>query len=137
MPEMTDDEVLEYLVQKVEETGVSPSMTLMIGGLVVVGGMVRSKIYYDYLSGLFDTYSDKEGETKDHGVRYDTKDPIELETLEKYSKDWKDFMTKSRDKKDTDNSSPRVHTSTERRSLGNLFYRTISVRILAWKVIVY
>ena len=107
MPEMTDDEVLEYLVQKVEETGVSPSVILMIVGLVVVGGMVRSKIYYDYLSGLFDTYSDTEGKTKEHGVRYDTKDPIELETLEKYSKDWKDFMTKSRDKKDTDNSSPK------------------------------
>lgn len=39
-------------------------VTLMIGGLVVVGGLVRSKLYYDYLSGLF---TDKEGESKEHG----------------------------------------------------------------------
>jgi hypothetical protein len=40
-----DDEILEFLVQKVEETGVSPSVTLTIGGLVIVGGLVRSKLY--------------------------------------------------------------------------------------------
>jgi hypothetical protein len=62
MPETSNDEILEYLIQKVEETGVSPSVTLMIGGIVVVGGLVRSKLYYDYLSGLFDTYTNNEGE---------------------------------------------------------------------------
>jgi hypothetical protein len=76
MPEVSNDEILEFLVQKVEETGVSPSVTLTIGGLVVVGGLVRSKLYYDYLSSLFDTYTDKpEGGTREHGVIYDTKDP--------------------------------------------------------------
>lgn len=95
------EEVLEYLVQKVEETGVSPTVTLMIGGLVVVGGIVRSKLYYDYLSSLLDTYTENsEGEAKGQGVIFDTKDPIELETLEQYSKDWKEFTTKLRDRKD-------------------------------------
>ena len=107
MPEVSNDEILEFLVQKVEETGVSPSVTLTIGGLVVVGGLVRSKLYYDYLSSLFDTYTDKpEGGTREHGVIYDTKDPIELETLEKYSKDWKEFMIKLRDNKYKDNGRP-------------------------------
>jgi hypothetical protein len=101
MPEISNDEVLEYLIQKVEETKIGPSVTLAIGGLVVVGGLVSSKVYYDYLSSLFDIYTDKsKGETIEH------KDSIELEALEKYSKDWKESIIKLRDKKDGDNHRP-------------------------------
>lgn len=101
MPEISNDEVLEYLIQKVEETKIGPSVTLAIGGLVVVGGLVSSKLYYDYLSSLFDIYTDKsKGETIEH------KDSIELEALEKYSKDWKESIIKLRDKKDGDNDRP-------------------------------
>ena len=107
MPEISNDEVLEYLIQKVEEAKMGPSVTLAIGGLVVVGGLVSSKVYYDYLSSLFDIYTDKsEGETIERRALYDTKDPIELEALEKYSKDWKESMIKLRDKKDEDNGRP-------------------------------
>jgi hypothetical protein len=105
MPEISNDEVLEYLIQKVEETKIGPSVTLAIGGLVVVGGLVSSKVYYDYLSSLFDIYTDKsKGETIEH------KDSIELEALEKYSKDWKESIIKLRDKKGGDNDRPtRIH----------------------------
>ncbi len=107
MPEKSNDEVLEYIVQKVEETGVSSTVTLTIGGLIVVGGLIRSKLYYDYMSRWFDTSTKRsEGETREHEVRYDTKDPIELETLERYSKDWKEFMINLRQKKDKDNGRP-------------------------------
>lgn len=101
MPEISNDEVLEYLIQKVEETKIGPGVTLATGGLVVVGGLVSSKVYYDYLSSLFDIYTDKsKGETIEH------KDSIELEALEKYSKDWKESIIKLRDKKDGDNDRP-------------------------------
>jgi hypothetical protein len=107
MSEISNDEVLEYLIQKVEETKIGPSVTLAIGGLVVVGGLVSSKLYYDYLSSLFDIYTDKsEGETIGRRAIYDTKDPIELEALEKYSKDWKESMIKLRDNEDGDNDRP-------------------------------
>lgn len=108
MPEISNDEVLEYLIQKVEETKIGPSVTLAIGGLVVVGGLVSSKVYYDYLSSLFDIYTDKsKGETIEH------KDSIELEALEKYSKDWKESIIKLRDKKDGDNDRPtHIHLHT-------------------------
>lgn len=107
MPEISNDEVLEYLIQKVEEMKIGPSVTLAIGGLVVVGGLVSSKLYYDYLSSLFDIYTDKsEGETIERRAIHDTKDPIEFEALEKYSKDWKESMIKLRDKKDEDNDRP-------------------------------
>lgn len=101
MPEISNDEILEYLIQKVEETKIGPGVTLATGGLVVVGGLVSSKVYYDYLSSLFDIYTDKsKGETIEH------KDSIELEALEKYSKDWKESIIKLRDKKDGDNDRP-------------------------------
>ena len=107
MPEIPNEEVLEYLIQKVEETKIGPSVALAIGGLVVVGGLVGSKLYYDHLSSLFDIYTDKsEGETIERRAIYDTKDPIELKALEKYSKDWKESMIKLRDKKDGDNDRP-------------------------------
>jgi hypothetical protein len=107
MPEISNDEVLEYLIQKVEETKIGPSVTLAIGGLVVVGGLVSSKVYYDYLSSLFDIYTDKsKGETIEHRAIYDTKDSIELEALEKYSKDWKESIIKLRDNKNGDNDRP-------------------------------
>jgi hypothetical protein len=62
---------------------------------------VSSKVYHDYLSSLFDIYTDKsKGETIEH------KDSIELEALEKYSKDWKESIIKLRDKKDGDNDRP-------------------------------
>jgi hypothetical protein len=110
MPEISNDEVLEYLIQKVEETKIGPSVTLAIGGLVVVGGLVSSKVYYDYLSSLFDINADRsEGETVEHRAINDTKDSIELEALEKYSKDWKESLN-LRDKKDGDNDRPtRIH----------------------------
>jgi hypothetical protein len=107
MPEISNDEVLEYLIQKVEETKIGPSVTLAIGGLVVVGGLVSSKLYYDYLSSLFEIYTyNSEGETIERRTIYDTKDSIELEALEKYSKDWKESIIKLRDKKDGANDRP-------------------------------
>lgn len=99
---MSDDEVLEYLVQKVEETGVGLSVTLMTGGLVIVGQLTRSKLYYDYLLRLFEK---SEEETKESGLVLNTKDSVELETLERYSEDWKDFMTKLRDRTDKNNGN--------------------------------
>ncbi len=107
---MSNDEILEFFVQKVEETSIGFSVTLTIGGLVVEGELVRSNLYYDYLSRLFETYTDKsaEGKTIEENVFIPkTKDLIELETLDKYHKDWKEFVIKLRSKKDKDNSSPK------------------------------
>lgn len=109
-PDMSDkvnDEVLEYLVQKVEETGVGFSVTLNVNGLVIVGELMRSKLYYDYMSRLYDTYTDKsEQKSRENTLISVTDDPIELEALDNYYKDWKDFMKKLRDKKDKGNGRP-------------------------------
>ena len=105
---MSNDELLEFFVQKVEETSIGFSVTLTFSGLVVEGELVRSNLYYDYLSHLFETYTDKSAEKKTVEETVfipKTKDLIELETLDKYHKDWKEFMIKLRSKKD--NSSPK------------------------------
>ena len=102
MPEMSNDEVLEYLVQKVEETAIGFSVTLNVNGLVIVGEPIRSELYYDHLSRLFDTYTEK----SEGGRR---------------EKQWE----------------AHTHTFTECRNLGGLFYRTVSVQVLARKDIFY
>jgi hypothetical protein len=56
MPEMSDDGVLEYIVQEVEETGIGPNVTIIIGGLVA-GSTERPRLYYDNLSSIFDIVS--------------------------------------------------------------------------------
>jgi hypothetical protein len=107
MPEMSNDEVLEYLVQKVEETAIGFSVTLNVNGLVIVGESIRSKLYYDHLSRLFDTYTEKsEGGRRENIVTPKTNDPTEFKALDNYYKDWKEFMIKLRDKKDKNNGRP-------------------------------
>lgn len=59
---MSSDEVLEYLVQKTEETSIGISVTLTINGLVIVGELISSKNYYDYMSGLFEAFTEKSEE---------------------------------------------------------------------------
>ena len=87
MPEMSNDEVLEYLVQKVEETAIGFSVTLNVNGLVIVGESIRSKLYYDHLSRLFDTYTEKsEGGRRENIVTPKTNDPTEFKALDNYYK---------------------------------------------------
>jgi hypothetical protein len=107
MPEMSNDEVLEYLVQKVEETAIGFSVTLNVNGLVIVGEPIRSELYYDHLSRLFDTYTEKsEGGRRENIVISKANDPTEFKALDNYYKDWKEFMIKLRDKKDKNNGKP-------------------------------
>jgi hypothetical protein len=106
---MSNDELLEFFVQRVEETSIGFSVTLTIGGLVIEGELVRSNLYYDYLSHLFETYTDKSAERKtieENVFIPKNKDLIELETLDKYHKDWKEFVMELRSKNE-DNSSPK------------------------------
>jgi hypothetical protein len=105
---VSSDEVLEYLVQKTEETSVDFSVTLTIGGLVITGEMIRSKRYYDDISRLFETYTEKlEGKTAKNIVIHETKDAVELETLENYYKDFKEFMINMRSKNHENNRRPK------------------------------
>jgi hypothetical protein len=54
---MSSDQVLEYLVQKTEETSIGINITLTINGLVIVVELISSKNYYDYMFGLLEEKS--------------------------------------------------------------------------------
>jgi hypothetical protein len=105
---MSSDEVLEYLVQKTEETSIGISVTLTINGLVILGELISSKNYYDYMSGLFDTFNEKsEEKTVENTANPDNKEPVKIETQNNHRKEFKEVTIKMRSKKDQENGEPK------------------------------
>jgi hypothetical protein len=105
---MSSDQVLEYLVQKTEVTSIGINITLTINGLVIVGELISSKNYYDYMSGLFGTFTEKpEEKTVENTTTPDSKEPVKIETQNNYRKDFKEVMIKMRSKKDQENGEPK------------------------------
>jgi hypothetical protein len=49
----SQDEVLEYLIKRVEETGLGTSITLSVNGSTISGEMISSKRYFDEMSNYF------------------------------------------------------------------------------------
>ena len=49
-----NDELLEFLIRKVEETGIGAGITLCINGSIVTGNLIKSKIYYDKMIEMYD-----------------------------------------------------------------------------------
>jgi hypothetical protein len=96
---MSSDEVIEYLVQKTEETSVVSSITLTINGLVIVGELISSKNYYDYISGLFKAFTEKsEEKIVENTATPDNNEPVKIETQNIYREDFKEFMIQMRSK---------------------------------------
>jgi hypothetical protein len=105
---MSSDEVLEYLVQKTEETPMGISVTLTINGLVIVGKLISSKNYYDYMSGLFEAFTEKSKEKiVEDTTTPDSNEPVKIETQNIYREDFKEFMIKMRSKKNQENGEPK------------------------------
>jgi|SRR5215212_10476650 len=93
---MSSDEILEYLVHQVEETGVGKPVTLCVNGLIVTGIIIRAKYYYDRMSIMFDNDEEKL-----------TNDQIEVETMDKYKEHYKQFMLQLRSKHIENHHSPK------------------------------
>ncbi|MGI0051439.1 MAG: hypothetical protein ACRD8K_06845 [Nitrososphaeraceae archaeon] len=77
---MESDRVLEYLVQKVEETGIGHNVTLYVQGLIVNGALMHSKEYYDMITEYFNIQE------------ISTNDQTEINMVKKYNEDAKQFM---------------------------------------------
>jgi type III secretory pathway component EscR len=92
---MSSDEILEYFVQRVEETGIGKNITLCVNGLVVTGYIIRAKMYYDIMS------------TIDNNEVKLTNDQIELETMDKSKEHYKEFMLQLRNKHTENSHSPK------------------------------
>lgn len=94
---MSSDEVLGYLLQKTEETSVGVDLTLSMDGLIIVGTLIRSTLYYDYMSTIFEPSTDKSVKTTITGY---SSDKTETEMWSRYAQDHKEFMTQTRKKED-------------------------------------
>jgi|SRR5215210_572189 len=94
---MSSDEVLGYLVEKAEETSVGVDLTLSMNGLIIVGTLIRSKLYYDYMSTIFESSIDKSVKTTITGY---SSDKTDTEMWNRYAQDYKEFMTQSLKKED-------------------------------------
>jgi hypothetical protein len=104
---MSSDQVLEYLIQKTEETSIGISVTLTINGLVIVGELISSKNYYDYMSGLFEVSEKSEEKIVENTATLDSDEPVKIETQNIYREDFKEFMIKMRSKKNQENGEPK------------------------------
>jgi adenine-specific DNA methylase len=105
---MSSDQVLEYLVQKTEETSIGINITLTINGLVIVGELISSKNYYDYMSGLFEAFTEKSKEKiVENTATPDSNEQVKIETQNIYREDFKELMIKMRSKKNQENGEPK------------------------------
>ena len=46
--------LLEFLLRKVEETGIGAGITLCLNGSIITGNLIKSKIYYDKMIEMYD-----------------------------------------------------------------------------------
>jgi hypothetical protein len=105
---MSSDQVLEYLVQKTEVTSIGINITLTINGLVIVGELISSKNYYDYMSGLLEAFTEKSKEKiVENTATPNSSEPVKIETQNIYREDFKELMIKMRSKKDQENGEPK------------------------------
>ena len=49
-----NDGLLEFLVMKVEETGIGAGITICMNGSIITGNLTKSKIYYDKMIEMYD-----------------------------------------------------------------------------------
>jgi hypothetical protein len=49
-----NDGLLEFLIMKVEETGIGPGITLCMNGSIITGNLIKSKVYYDKMIEMYD-----------------------------------------------------------------------------------
>jgi hypothetical protein len=80
------DEILEFLVKKVDQTGVGSGITLCVNGLIVTGTLMRSQLYYDEMFRFFDD------------TEITTKDKSDIEQGRKYYEEYKRFMKEMKEK---------------------------------------
>lgn len=53
----SQDEVLEHLIRRLEETDAGINVTLCVNGLIISGQMISSKRYFDKISNFFNENS--------------------------------------------------------------------------------
>jgi hypothetical protein len=77
-----NDGLLEFLIMKVEETGIGAGVTLCINGSIITGNLIKSKIYYDKMIEMYDFDESQ----------LTAKNPEELEKWKEYHTEYVGFI---------------------------------------------
>ena len=77
-----NDGLLEFLITKVEETGIGAGITLCVNGSIITGNLIKSRIYYDKMIEMYD-FEDSQ---------LTAKNPEELDKWNKYHTEYVGFI---------------------------------------------
>ncbi len=77
-----NDGLLEFLITKVEETGIGAGITICMNGSVITGNLTKSKIYYDKMIEMYD-FDDSQ---------LTAKNPEEIDKWNKYHTEYVSFI---------------------------------------------
>src|ERR671936_1649311 len=89
---MSSDEILEYFVQNVEETGISSNITLCMNGLIITGKIISSTSYYEKMFRFYDRLENTSTNT----------DQSNIEAWNNYKERSKQFMKQMKSKHNTE-----------------------------------
>jgi hypothetical protein len=85
-----NDILLEFLIRKVEETGIGAGITLCINGAIITGNLIKAKIYYDKMIEMYDF----------DNSQLNAKNQEELDKWKEYHKEYVNFINELK-KQDT------------------------------------
>jgi hypothetical protein len=88
-----NDGLLEFLIMKVEETGIGAGVTLCVNGSIITGNLIKSKIYYDKMIGMYDFDESQ----------LTAKNPEELDKWNEYHTDYVRFINELKRQEDKQN----------------------------------
>lgn len=55
MSDTNIDKILQFLIDKAEETGIGSSLTIIVNGAVITGELIKSDLYYDLMIKLYES----------------------------------------------------------------------------------
>jgi hypothetical protein len=112
-----NDEILEFLISKVEETGIGAGITLCINGSILTGNLIKSKIYYDKMIEMYDF----------DNSQLTAKNPEEIDKWNDYHEEYVDLINELK-KQDNQQNLKYIH-------LEHVTFRSVNSNILTQAIV--
>jgi hypothetical protein len=112
-----NDEILEFLIRKVEETGIGAGITLCINGSILTGNLIKSRVYYDKMIEMYDF----------DNSQLTAKNQEEIDKWSDYHAEYVDLITELK-KKDNQHNLKYIH-------LENVTFRNVNSNILTQAIV--
>ena len=112
-----NDEILEFLISKVEETGIGAGITLCMNGSILTGNLIKSKIYYDKMIEMYDF----------DNSQLTAKNPEEIDKWNDYHEEYVDLINELK-KQDNQQNLKYIH-------LEHVTFRNVNSNILTQAIV--